>query len=85
DKIVLLINSEGGEVDGTKFLADTVRSLNTQIVAYIQGICCSGAYWVASQCDYILAENECSLIGSIGTQTIVVDDSEYLKNQGIKK
>ena len=68
NSIVLRIDSPGGTVAGTKDLADDVRRANEKkrVVAYVEDMCASAAYFVASQADQIYV-NDMAVVGSIGT------------------
>jgi len=63
--IVLEINSPGGTVLGSKVVADAVKNAEKPVVAVITETGASGGYWIASQADYIIAD-ELSFVGSIG-------------------
>ncbi len=63
--IVLEINSPGGTVMGSKIVVDALRKVDKPVVAVITESGTSGAYWVASQADYIVAD-QLSIVGSIG-------------------
>ena len=63
--IVLDINSPGGTVMGSKRIADSLKEVEKPVVAVISEYGTSGAYWVASQSDVIVAD-ELSIVGSIG-------------------
>lgn len=65
--IVLDIDSPGGEVNGCSELSDMIFEARGKkpIIAYASGACCSGAYWIASSCDKILA-TDTAILGSIG-------------------
>lgn len=64
--IVLEINSPGGTVLGSKKIADAVDEVTEKpVVAIITEQGTSGAYWVASQADVVVAD-PLSLVGSIG-------------------
>lgn len=66
--IILEIDSPGGQITASKALSDGisyVRSKNKPIIAHINGLGASGAYWAASSSDYIMAEQG-SMSGSIG-------------------
>lgn len=65
--VVLEFDSPGGEVDGTGELAELIAAMRKKkpIYAYADGLCCSGAYWLASACDSLVAA-ETARIGSIG-------------------
>jgi len=85
DSILLVIDSPGGYVAGTKELADEVRRIDRDVkpvVAYIEDLGASAAYWVASQARMILA-NDMAEVGSIGVYAVVVDWSKALADAGI--
>lgn len=63
--IVLEINSPGGTVMGSKVIVDALKKVDKPVIAVITEYGTSGAYWVASQADYIVAD-ELSIVGSIG-------------------
>lgn len=88
--IVLQICSPGGTVAGTADLADDVLAVRQgkfgqakPVNAYIQDMGCSAAYWVASQCETIYA-NTTAIIGSIGTYTVLTDDTGAAEQFGYK-
>lgn len=82
--IVLQVYSPGGHVDGVQDLADEVFRIRGQkpIVAHIEDLGASAAYWVASQADRITA-NGTAEVGSIGTMAILEDSSKRLERLGI--
>jgi len=84
--IIVMIDSPGGTVSGTADLAAEVAAAARQkpVWAFAEDLCASAAYWVASQCDQIFANNPTALIGSIGTLAVVYDLSEAAKEQGVK-
>ena len=75
--IVLDIDSPGGEVNGCSEVADIIYKARGQkpIIAYASGACCSGAYWIASSCDRILAADT-AILGSIGVVSIFEKNDE---------
>ena len=83
--IVLHIDSPGGTVAGTANLANDVKMANQvkPVVAHIDDLGASAAYWVASQARWITA-TATSEIGSIGTVAVVEDSSEKAELEGIK-
>lgn len=73
-KIVLRIDSPGGEVAGTAETAALVRSISAggiPVVAFVDGLAASAAYWIASQADEIVASSPTAKVGSIGIATAV--------------
>lgn len=84
-EIVLYFDSPGGQLAGTGELADAVFAARQKkpVVAYVNGMCCSAAYWVAAQCTEIIAERH-SEIGAIGVYRVVADSSEAAAKVGVK-
>lgn len=83
--IVLQIDSPGGEVNGTELLGEVIRTSQKPVVAYVQGMAASAAYWIASQAREIIMESETSSeVGSIGVLAVHVDASEYYAKEGLK-
>lgn len=63
--IILEINSPGGSAVASEEIADAVRKTNKTTVAWIREVGASGAYWIASASDHIVA-SRVSITGSIG-------------------
>jgi len=63
--ILLEINSPGGSAVASEEIAYAIGKTNKTTVAWIREIGTSGAYWVASSADHIVA-NRVSITGSIG-------------------
>jgi len=82
--IVLVFDSPGGTVDGTLQLADAVKACTKPVVAFIDGMCASAAYFIASSADKIIAQNPLALIGSIGTMISFADERPMLEAKGMK-
>lgn len=75
--ILLDIDSPGGEVNGCSEIADMIfKSRGVKpIIAYASGSCCSGAYWIASACNKILAADT-AVLGSIGVVSVFEKDDD---------
>ncbi|MBT4174682.1 signal peptide peptidase SppA [archaeon] len=80
--IVLEINSPGGTVMGSKRVADKIGSVEKPVVAVITESGTSGAYWIASQADYIIAD-ELSIVGSIGVLGSYLEFSGLLDDYNV--
>jgi len=85
-QIVLNVNSPGGQVDGVSELADMVRAgaAVKPVTAYVDGLAASGAYWIASAANRIVA-NESSFLGSIGVVVTVMDNRAAQEKRGVKR
>ena len=75
--ILFDVDSPGGEVNGCSELADMIYNARGKkpIIAYASGSCCSGAYWIASACDKIMAVDT-AILGSIGVVSIFEKNDE---------
>ncbi len=80
--IIIEINSPGGSVVASDEIANMIKKANKPVVAWIGEMGTSGAYYVASACDYIVASKG-SLTGSIGVISVFTDYSGLLKKLGI--
>lgn len=85
DTVLFYFNSPGGVSTGVKETAEKIKqlSLTKTCIAYTDTMCASAAYWLASQCNYFYC-SESSDIGSINAYCLVLDESEALRNEGIK-
>ena len=85
ETIVLMIDSPGGSVAGLAELADTVFAARRQkpVIAQIDGMATSAAYYIASQATVIHA-GRADLVGSIGTRMILLDMSKMFEDAGIE-
>jgi protease-4 len=83
--ILLVFDSPGGTVAGTKDLADDVAEARKRkpVYAFVEDLCASAAYWIASQAEKVFA-NATALVGSIGTYAVLEDLSGMAEQLGIK-
>lgn len=85
DAIVLKIYSPGGMVSGTPELSNIIRNSTKPVVAFIEDMACSGAFWLASSCRKIIANNDIATIGSIGVMATYHDLTKANEMRGIKE
>jgi len=83
--ILLQIDSPGGQVAGTKELADDIASATSSkpVFAQIEDLGASAALWIAVQADKVFA-NLTAEVGSIGVFAVVEDTSEAADRAGVK-
>jgi signal peptide peptidase SppA len=83
--IILRIDSPGGTVSGTGALAADVAEANKEkpVVAFIEDLGASAAYYVASQARQIVAEKD-ALVGSIGVYMAINDFSKMFEEAAVK-
>jgi signal peptide peptidase SppA len=82
---LLVIDSPGGTVSGTKDLADDVHALAQEkpVLTYFEDTGASAAFYVGSQ-GTVVKSNESAVIGSIGTVLVLNDYSKQANALGIK-
>lgn len=83
--VLLAIDSPGGSVTGVPETAARVADLaeKKNVFAFSEGLCCSAAYWIASQADQIFSTSSAQM-GSIGVYLALLDQSTRLANMGMK-
>jgi len=85
--IVLDIDSPGGAVPGAQELGDEIRALRggeKPIIAQVNHLAASAAYWIASQADEVVVSPS-GRAGSIGVYTVHEDISAALEKAGVKR
>lgn len=82
-KILLDIDSPGGSAFLVPEAAQVIRDCATPITAIANPMCCSAAYYLASQAETFVATPS-AVVGSIGVFARHVDFSGQLANEGIK-
>lgn len=85
--VVLDIDSPGGSVPGTEELSNEIRSIRggeKPIIAQVNSLAASAAYWLASSADEIVVTPS-GRAGSIGVYTAHDDVSAALEKRGIKR
>jgi len=81
--IVLDVDSPGGHVQGVQEFADVIAAETKPVVAVVNSMAASGAYWIASQADEIVVTPS-GEVGAIGVYRIHEDISEMLAKDGVK-
>lgn len=76
------INSGGGGVVASQEAARIIGQADVPTVCRFQEVAASGAYWMATECDVIIA-NPLSVTGSIGVSSAYLEFSELLNRFGI--
>lgn len=82
-KILFDFRSPGGNACGIPEIGEKIAAISKATEAFTDSDCCSGAYWMASQCDLISCTQSANL-GSVGVYSIYTDRSKQLENAGIK-
>ncbi|MDP6642041.1 MAG: signal peptide peptidase SppA [Candidatus Nanoarchaeia archaeon] len=80
--MILEINSPGGTVVASKEIANEIKKSNKPVVALIREVGASGAYWIASSSNKIIAD-PLSITGSIGVIGSYLEFSELMEEYGV--
>lgn len=84
--IVLYVDSPGGSVDGTEALANIIRNSDKPVVAYVNSMMASAAYWIGSGAKMIVSDGSNkgfnATIGSIGTMASWIDRKGQYEKEG---
>ena len=85
ESAMLVFDSPGGVARGIPEAAEAIRAFDAvkPIRSYVDGMCCSAAYWLASQTDHITATPS-SDVGSVGVYCAVLDQSRAYEMEGYK-
>jgi len=82
-KVLLLeINSPGGSAVASDEIASAVKKAQKPVVAYIREAGASGAYWIASAADHVIA-NRMSITGSIGVLSSYLEFSGLMQDYNV--
>lgn len=80
--IILDINSPGGTVVASREVAKAVSKIEKPTVAWIREMGASGAYWIASYSDKIVAD-DLSITGSLGVTSSYFEFTGFMEKYGI--
>lgn len=80
--IIFEINSPGGSPVASDEIAQAIENSEKVTVAWIRDTGASGAYWIASSCDQIIA-NRMSITGSIGVISSYLEFSGLLDDYNV--
>ena len=80
--IVFVINSPGGSAVASDEIAAEIKKVNKTTVAWVREIGTSGAYWIASSTNHVIA-NRMSITGSIGVIASYLEFSGFIQEHNI--
>lgn len=81
---IIHIDSHGGEAFGLHEAFGLIRSLKKPCFAVVESCAASAGYYLAAGCDKIYTTSKFSYVGSVGIMMVLVDESKYLEDLGIK-
>ncbi len=86
--IILTIDSGGGAAGSSQAIYNAIvelkQSYHKPVVAWVENIAASGAYYIAAAADQIIASPS-AIVGSIGVITQIPQIAELLKKYGIEQ
>lgn len=87
-EVFMLVDSSGGEAYGMMETATALRTLadenSIKLIGYVDGISASAGYGLLSVCHEIIS-NPSAEVGSIGVVISLMNNSEQLKKEGLKR
>lgn len=82
---VMMIDSPGGQVDGTQSFANAIKSFSKPILGFVDdGMAASAAMWLLSAADEAYTSLQSDQVGSIGVYTSILDFKGWLEMNGLK-
>lgn len=85
DTIVFDFYTPGGTVTGVPELAAKIAEVSKvkNTIAYVDMLCASAGYYLASQCNVVLSAPSADL-GSVGVYALYLDETRALEQEGLK-
>jgi len=80
--VLFEIDSPGGSVVASREIAYAVADMKKPTLCWMGDVAASGAYWIASSCDYIMAD-PLTLTGSIGVTASYLEFSKLFEKYGV--
>jgi protease-4 len=80
--ILFEIDSPGGTIIATREIAAAVKATTKPTVCWLREVAASGAYWIASNCDKIVADPY-TITGSIGVSGSYLELSGFFEKYGV--
>lgn len=81
---LLEIDSGGGEATNIETVTRAIRALEKPVVAIVNGMAASAAYYIACAADEIYASEDTDMFGSIGVVLSFADVRPMLEKEGVK-
>lgn len=81
---LVVINSPGGMVHRVDITTNAIKNSTKPVVAYVTGLACSGAMWLASAAHRIFCASPGDQLGSIGVMTTYMNDKKFFESMGME-
>jgi protease-4 len=80
--VLFVIDSPGGSVVASREISYAVNEMSKPTVCWMGDIAASGAYWIASSCDYVMAD-PLTITGSVGVTASYLEFSKLFEKYGV--
>lgn len=80
--VLIELNSPGGSVVASREISMAVRDMEKPTICWMGDVAASGAYWIASACDTIVAD-PLTLTGSVGVTASYLQFAGTLEKYGV--
>lgn len=81
EKMMMVFDSPGGSIQGLTNTARKIRNMETETLAFAEGLMASAAYFVGSAADRVVASPD-SMVGAIGSVAKIVSKAGKLEDEG---
>ena len=81
--ILLYVDSPGGSSSYMDILSQTIAQCQTPVIAFVEGMAASAAYWAISGAKKIICSSPTDQVGSIGTYLTWYDLKGYMEAHGV--
>ena len=81
EKLMMVFDSPGGSIQGLTNTARKVRNMETDTLAFAEGLMASAAYFIGSAADRLVASPD-SMVGAIGSVAKIVSRAGKLEDEG---
>ena len=81
--IVLKLDSPGGEARACYHVYEEIQNRNKPVIAFVEDMACSAAYYIASPADLIIANHTTAVVGSIGVMQHLIDYRKQMEALGV--
>jgi ClpP class serine protease len=85
DEVIYVFDTPGGLTNGVERAGLTIRNCSKPTTALVKNGAYSAGYWLASQCDQIIADVDSAAVGSVGTVIEFWDPTAMYEAAGIKR
>lgn len=83
ETMLMVFDSPGGSIQGLTNTAQKIRNMETETVAFAEGLMASAAYFIGSAADRVIASPD-SMVGAIGSVAQIVSRADQLEDEGLQ-